>query len=195
MTAGEPADEATLAELLLDLKDTSELMVDLSYSSFLYDREEIAEEVFSLEDDVDRRNGRVQRAALELHESGEVSMDQALATIRLAQAAEVIADSAADISDAVLRDVETHPVFRMSMEEADVQIARVVVADGSTLDGATLGEEHVATVTGLRIIAIRRGEDWFYGPGRDTEVLAGDVLVARGPDEGVPSLEELAQTP
>lgn len=194
MNEEEPDDER-LGELLLDLKDTSELMVDLSYSSFLYDREEIAEEVFSLEDDVDRRNSRVQRAALEMHEAGEVTMDQALATIRLAQAAEVIADSAADISDAVLRDVETHPVFRMSVEESDVQIARVVVADGAALDGATLGEEHVATVTGLRVIAIRRGEDWLYGPGRKTVVQAGDVLVARGPDEGLPALEELAQQP
>lgn len=191
----ESDEETTLANLLLHLKDTSELMVDLSYSSFLYDREEIAEEVFSLEDDVDRRNSRVQRTAMELHRDGEVSLDQALATIRLAQAAEVIADSATEISDAVLRDVETHPVFRMSMEESDVQIARVVVADGAALDGATLGDEHVATATGMRVIAIRRGDDWLYGPGKDTSIQAGDVLVARGPDEGVEGLEALAQQP
>jgi uncharacterized protein with PhoU and TrkA domain len=38
---------------LLELKDTSELMVDLAYSALLYDNEDIANEIIYLEDIAD----------------------------------------------------------------------------------------------------------------------------------------------
>ena len=39
--------------MLLELKDTSELMIDLAYSSLLYNNREIAEEVFQMEEALD----------------------------------------------------------------------------------------------------------------------------------------------
>ncbi len=184
--------ERSLEDRLLNMKNTSELMVDLAYSSLLYNNREIAEEVFELEDTIDDRDAQVQRLAFEAYEDGEVTLDQGLAMIRLSMAAEVIADGAAAICDVVLREVELHPVFRLSMRESDVIITRVVVQEGSTLDGSTLGEEHVATETGMRVIAVRRGGDWRYGPGQFTRLLAGDALVARGPEDGEAQLRSLA---
>ncbi len=40
-------------DILKDMKDTSELMVDLAYSAVLYDDEDIAEEVLRLEEKMD----------------------------------------------------------------------------------------------------------------------------------------------
>ncbi len=42
-----------LIDLLTEMKDTSELMVDLAYSAMVYDDEDIAEEVLNLEDKMD----------------------------------------------------------------------------------------------------------------------------------------------
>ena len=39
-----------IASMLMELKDTSEMMIDLAYSSLLYDNTEIAEEVIALSD-------------------------------------------------------------------------------------------------------------------------------------------------
>jgi uncharacterized protein with PhoU and TrkA domain len=45
------------------------------------------------------------------------------------------------------------------------------------------------------IVAIRSGLDWRFDPGPDDVISAGDVLVVRGPDEGVNELRELAGAP
>ena len=42
------------------------------------------------------------------------------------------------------------------------------------------------------VIAIRRGDDYIFGPGEGTSMEAGDILIARGPDEGVAYFKDLA---
>ncbi len=45
--------QKTSEEIVLEIKDKSELMVDLAYSSILYDNKTIAKEVYDLENTVD----------------------------------------------------------------------------------------------------------------------------------------------
>ena len=47
--------------MLLELKDTSEFMVDLAYSSLLYNNVEIAEEVIFLEGKMDELSIQIQQ--------------------------------------------------------------------------------------------------------------------------------------
>jgi len=57
--------EKTAEELVLEIKDKSELMVDLAYSSLLYNNKTIAEEVYDLENLVDDFYHELQKKALE----------------------------------------------------------------------------------------------------------------------------------
>ncbi|RJS73499.1 potassium channel protein, partial [ANME-2 cluster archaeon] len=43
----------SMKDLLIDMKDTSELMMDLAYSAVIYDDREIAMEVIRLEENMD----------------------------------------------------------------------------------------------------------------------------------------------
>ena len=45
------------------------------------------------------------------------------------------------------------------------------------------------------VMAIRSGLDWEFDPGPDDVVSAGDVLLIRGPEEGVNEVRELAGAP
>ena len=45
------------------------------------------------------------------------------------------------------------------------------------------------------VMAIRSGLDWEFDPGPDDVVSAGDVLLVRGPEEGVNEVRELAGAP
>lgn len=184
-----------IEDILLEMKNTSELMVDLAYSAVLYNNEDIAQEVAELEEAVDEMHLALQRATLENFERHKLTRDHAVAFLRLGQATEAIADSANMIADVILRDVELHPILSMSIQESEVNIARVRVDPGSGIDGKTIGSAHVATDTGMWIIAIRRGRSWIYGPKMDTELHAGDVLIARGPEDGQQALRELARGP
>lgn len=180
-------------QMVLEMKDISELSIDLAYSSLLYDSEDIAQEVEELEEILDSLQKRLQRRALEALAAGTLEVDQALALIRLAQASEVISDAALDIADVVLRDVELHPVLAAVVRDSDVIITRGRIHPGSMLAGQTLGDATLESETGMRVIAIKRGALWIYGPDADTDLQENDVLVARGPDEGEKILHDVLE--
>jgi uncharacterized protein with PhoU and TrkA domain len=172
-----------IEEKFQELKDTSELMIDLAYSALLYDNKEIAKEVMLLEDVVDKLNYNIQRAAF-VATLDDKNADKAMAMIRLASSIEAIADAAMEIADVVLRDIEPHPIFQMSVRDSDVIITKAMVSKSSVLAGKTLGEVKVMSDTGMWVIAAKRGIQWIYGPDENTLIKEGDVLFVRGPVEG-----------
>ncbi|MFQ5985834.1 MAG: potassium channel family protein [Thermoplasmata archaeon] len=177
----------TIEDTLLEMKDTSELMVDLAYSALLYDNVEIARHVVELEDRIDGWDQEIQEEAIRrATEDGDV--DKALVFIRMASSIEDIADGALQIADVVLRDIEPHPVVAEALKESDTSISTLTVPDRSPAAGHTLGELKVASETGAWVLAIRREGSWIYGPDENTPLLAEDLLVVRGPIEGEPEL-------
>jgi uncharacterized protein with PhoU and TrkA domain len=182
----------SVEDIVLEIKDKSELMIDLAYSSLLYDNETIAKEVYDLEDVIDVLYQNLQRQTLENVEKKKLSINDALTVLRLADAGEQIADAAQEIADVELRDVELHPILKMSIRESDVVFTRVKVEPGSILSGKTLGELKLGSETGMYIRAMRHGNRWLYGPDKNTRIDAEDVLFARGPEDGEKHLVDLA---
>jgi uncharacterized protein with PhoU and TrkA domain len=177
-----------IEDILLEMKDTSELMIDLAYSALLYDNEEIARHVMELEEKVDEWDQQVQRMAVE-RAIEDRDVEKALVFIRLADSIENIADGAVLIADVVLRDIEPHPVVAAALRESDTTITTVEVPPESPLVGKTLGGTKLASETGMWVIAIRRRDGWIYGPDEDTRIEAGDLLIVRGPIEGEEELK------
>ncbi|MGQ4554569.1 TrkA C-terminal domain-containing protein [Halobellus sp. GM3] len=175
------------------MKDMSELAVDLAYGAVLFDSEGVAEEVRELEAEVDALQSRFEAWTLRAASRVEDPV-QLRGLVRLASATEVISDAALEISEGVLRGIDAHPVVAAAVEESDEVIVRLSVADGAPLAGTTLGEERVKTQTGMRVIAVRRGErgdEWVVQPGPTTELRGGDVLIAKGTRAGAERLTEL----
>ncbi len=88
----------SLEDMVLEIKDKSELMIDLAYSSVLYDNRTIAEEVYDLENLVDELYQTIQKNSLESVQKGKLSVDDALTLMKLAHAGEQIADAAQEIA-------------------------------------------------------------------------------------------------
>ena len=183
----------TVEEIVLEIKDKSELMVDLAYSSLIYDNRTIAEEVYDLENLIDELHQNIQKETLELVDNQKLSVRDALAILRLAELGENIADAAQEIADVVLRDVELHPILKMSIRESDQVFTRIEVEKESVLCGKTLGELKLASETGMTVIAMRHGNRWLYGPTKKTRIDPGDILFAKGPEDGEKHLIKLAK--
>jgi uncharacterized protein with PhoU and TrkA domain len=181
----------TVEDIVLEIKDKSELMVDLAYSSVLYDNTTIAEEVYNLEDLVDGLYQNIQKKTLESVKNKELSTDDALTVLRLAECGEKISDAAQEIADVELRDVELHPILKMSIRESDVVFTRVQVEPQSILCGKTLGELKLGSEAGMFVIAVRHKDKWLYGPNKNTRVDPGDILFAKGPEDGEKHLIDL----
>ncbi|MEM3151700.1 MAG: TrkA C-terminal domain-containing protein, partial [Candidatus Bathyarchaeia archaeon] len=69
---------------------------------------------------------------------------------------------------------------------------KVQVTSTGKLAGKTIKECGIQDNTGMRIICIKRGQAWIYGPTGDTRIEAGDILFAKGPIEGEEALKQLA---
>ncbi|MFW3145525.1 MAG: potassium channel family protein [Thermoplasmatota archaeon] len=173
-------------EVFLEMKDTSELMVDLAYSSLLYNNKELASEVEHLGETVDEMSGELQEIAV-----GQVSRkspDAARMILKMASFVDSIADAAMSISEVVLRDIEPHPILKQSIKESDVGIYKAEIRSKSPLAGKSLGELRIATETGMWIFAIHRSVRWIYGPEKGEVLQKGDIIFARGPEDGMKKL-------
>jgi len=170
-----------IREYLVEMKDLSALMVDLAFSSVMYNSDEIAEEVYLLEERMDDMTLAVKKLTLR-EAKKEDEPERLLSVIDLADINERIADAAYSIADIVLRDIEPHPIIRAIMEETEEELGRVQVRSGSVLIGKTLQQLKLPSKTGTRILAIKRGNRYLYNPGKDDWIEEGDVLIAVSSD-------------
>lgn len=173
-----------------ELKDTSELMMDLAYSALLVNSKELAEEVERLEEYMDKKHTEFELLAL----TSDFKKEEAsgfLGLIRLGVATEKIADAAAEMAEVVLRGIEPHPVLQLTIKEAEETVTQACVTQDSQLIGKTLKEARVHEQTGMWVLAIKRGEKTLR-PKADSRIAQGDVLIASGYAEGVDDLRKLA---
>ena len=174
----------------VELKDTSEVMLDLAYSSLLLNNKELAEEVERLEERMDQLHTGFELLAL----TSDFKKEEAsgfLGLIRLGVATEKIADAAADMAEVVLRGIEPHPILKLTIKEAEETVAQACVTSESQLVNKTLKEARVHEETGMWILVIKRGEKCLR-PKADSKIQEGDILVASGYAEGADGLKKLA---
>ncbi|MDD3043216.1 MAG: TrkA C-terminal domain-containing protein [Methanosarcinaceae archaeon] len=182
-----------LKDLLTEMKDTSELMVDLAYSAMIFDDEDIAEEVLHLEEKMDTLDYHMKMAAM-LSTRRVDEAEELLGVLKVASSSENIANAAGDIAKIVLMNMGIPMELKVALREAEETIVRATVADESPMTGRTLGDLELDIETGMWVIAIRRNSDWIYDPDQETRLRKGDVLIVRGHDEGVPIFYEMATT-
>ncbi len=174
----------------VELKNTSELMIDLAYSSLMLNSKDLAEEVQRLEESMDKMHTDFELLALTSGFKKEEASGF-LGLIRLGVATERIADAAAEMAEVVLRDIEPHPVLKLAIKEAEETVTQACVTEGSPLINKALKEVRVPEETGMWILAIKRGEKSLR-PKPETRIQLGDILIASGYAEGVEDLQKLA---
>ena len=181
-------------DLLVELKDASELMVDLAYAAVFFNDEKVAREVGRLEQRMSEHLRRLRIMAMLAARSPEDAEGMA-GVLWIADAIEEIGDAASDIARVVAARLGIPDALRPDLRHADEMTARVKVRQDAPAGGQTLRELSLPIETGMWVMAIRSGLDWEFDPGPDDVVSAGDVLLIRGPEEGVNEVRELAGAP
>ena len=180
------ADELLLFEKitqdLVELKDTSEMMMDLAYSALLLNSRYLAEEVRLLEDKVDRLHTEFELLVLSSRVESQETRGL-LGLIRMGVVTERIADAAAEIAEVVLRGGEPHPVLSMVIQDAEETVETAELGEGSLLMGKTLKEARIPEETGMWVLVVKRGDRWIR-PRPDLVLQVGDGVIASGYAEG-----------
>src|SRR5918997_151630 len=178
-------------EMLVEAKNTSELMVDLSYAAIFYNSEDLSEEVSHLEE---RLNDLVfdMRTLAILAARSPADAEQMAGILQVVQDIEKIGNAAVDIAKIVVKRLGIPPELLHDIPEAEEIPSRVRIHPESALDGRSLGEVDLPVETGMRPIAIRRDDEWDFVVEPEDVLRAGDVLFLQGPPEGVAEVRELA---
>jgi uncharacterized protein with PhoU and TrkA domain len=186
-TASVEYEPVSVKEVLAEMKDTAELLIDLSYSAVLLGSRDVAAEVLELESKMAVLEMRARMSLLMACRSTDDA--EALAPVLgMVGAAEKISDAAADIAKVVLEDIGLPESMRAALPEAVETLVRATVSEDSSLTGQTLGTLNLETDTGVRVLAIRRQGTWLFNPDRDTRLLADDVVLFRGPEDGITTI-------
>jgi len=179
-------------DLITEMKDLSELMIDLAYSAALFNSRALAEEVIELERRVDTLAYLLDMSAM-LAARDAKDAESLVGVSVVAAATDKISDAAADIAAIVLRDIGIHPIVREAFERVEERLTRVETKPNSILVGKKLRELGLAAKMGVDIIVIRRGEELIVNPKREEVIKSGDIITARGAQMGVDEFERLAE--
>jgi uncharacterized protein with PhoU and TrkA domain len=178
-------------ELLVELKDASELMVDLAYAAVFFNEEKLAREVGRLEERMNAHLRMLRIMAMLAARSPEDAEGMA-GVLWIADAIERIGDAASDVARVVAARLGIPDVLRYDLRHADEMTARVKIRADASAAGRTLRDLSLPTETGMWVMAIRSGIDWRFDPGPEDVVSEHDVLLVRGPEEGVDLVRALA---
>lgn len=184
------AGNGNVKDLLEELKNLSELMLDLAYSSVFFKNKDIANEVELLYERLEQLEEN-----LYLHlfaaSRGRI-LRKLISIIDIVESAKTVASAAKNMSELVAEGKDLHPIIKSALAESEECTAKCTVLKKSTLVNKSFEEARVRTNTGAHVIAIRRGKKWIFNPKKAEKMLENDILICVGPKNACGRLLKLA---
>jgi uncharacterized protein with PhoU and TrkA domain len=181
-----------VSDLLVEMKNLSELMIDLAYSAALFNDKELAEDVIELESSIDTLAYLLDMEIMIATRDAK-DAETLIGVSTVASAADKISDAAADIAAIVTRNIGIHPIIGEIFEKVEERLMKATVKEGSVIAGKRIDDLDLAARMGVDIIAIRRNKDWKLDPDETERVFLGDILITRGAPIGIKEFKDLAE--
>jgi len=185
---------STVKELLAEIKDVSELMIDLAYAAVFFSDKDLAKEVGRLEERMSDHLHQIRKLSILAARSPEDAEHMA-GVLAIASAVENIADAASDIARVVSSGLGIVEDLRQDLRHADEIVTRIKTAAGAPAIGQSLRELAMPVEFGMWVIAARRDGDWDLDPDADYVISEGDRLLLQGHEDGVPLARKLMGLP
>ena len=186
----EEEENLTVRELLTEMKDISEVIVDLAYASLLFDSNEIGDEVKHLESKMDVLNYEIRSRTMLASRTKEDAI-QLSGLLQIAESAASISKAAGDIVGIREINPRNSPFLCFVLRDAEEKILPLTIRK-SDMSGKSIDELSVEAETGMRIIAIKRDIRWIYDPEGDTRLKENDMVIVRGTEDGFHRLRKFA---
>jgi uncharacterized protein with PhoU and TrkA domain len=166
-------------------------MIDLAYSSVLFNDRELAEEVMNLYESVERFQSLLQmNVAVAVRNAEEA--EEMLGIMKLGVFTETISETAADIAHIVFLGLATDPSVTDALSNVRERIVKTIITRESILIGKKLSMLKFEANIGVNVMAVRREGELIANPKQKFILRNGDTLIARGSDVGIFELDKLA---
>ncbi len=170
-------------DLLVEMKDLSEVAVGLAYSTLVLGHAGLVAQVRHLESRLDEMNDQLELWVLRAASSAS-DLGPLRGLLHLSNAAEDLGDQASQMVWLVEKGEEVHPILEIALGDSDDVMVDYPVAAGSEVDGRSLADLSLNIEPGFTVLAILRGKRYIYRPSGRTMLKADDKVIATGPDEG-----------
>ena len=171
--------DMTVQEILTEMKDKSEVIVDLAYASLMYNSRDMVEKVRKIQDEMEDLKYAVRVKVIMAARTKEEAK-QLSGILQIASAADRIARSAGDIAKLIDVPPEKRPFITNLINESGEKFRITRISDKSDMAGHTIGDLAVEACTGTRIIALKNRHGWTYDPDDTAKLRAGDDIIVRG---------------
>ena len=134
--------DMTVQELLTEMKDISEVIVDLAYASLMYNSKEMAMRVNELEDEMEELKYAMRVKALMAARTRE-DAKQLSGILQIASAADRISHAAGEIVELLDVAPEKRPFITNLINESDEKIRMIRISPSSDMAGNTIARTWV----------------------------------------------------
>jgi len=177
-------------DALKRIKDFCSIMVDLAYSSVIFEDKELAAEVKELRDLVVHYDYLLTMSLQVAVRDGR-DAEATLPLVVLGQASEDIANSATDIANVLLKGFNVHQIIKDFSQKVARDLMRGEISEESILKDYSIQDVIEKMNYSIAISALRRKGKWTISPNQSSILEAGDVILASGSSSGISLLKLL----
>ncbi len=177
-------------DALKQIRDLVSIMVDLAYSSIVFEDKGLADEVKEIRDLVVYYNYLL-TMSLQIAVRDSKDAQATLPLVVLGQSSEDLANSATDISNVLLKGFAVHQTIKDMAQRVARDLMRGKISDESILKGYTINEIKQKMNYSITIYGLRHEGKWQIKPDQETKLEAGDIILASGSGSGISLLKLL----
>jgi uncharacterized protein with PhoU and TrkA domain len=178
-------------ELISDMKNISQLMLDLAYSAIFLENKSLAKEVLELRKKLEKTEDEILSILFHLSRTG-ISTEERVTLTDIVDCFKDVGSAAAGLAHIVLTSKGFHPVVKKAIEESEEKIIKQKISPRSIVANKTMGETKLRTKTGVDIVTIRRGDEWIINPDKSTKILANDIVIGIGTETSCELFKKIA---
>jgi len=164
--------------LLVTMKESAELVVDLAYLYALEDLPLVKNLILATEEKVDNLQYEIIDEVLELYKNNKISKETLIGYLSIADSFEEIADAAIKIAFGVPLKHKPYKLLEDVVEDSSEAVDYIRITKDSPYAGKTIKE---AELTGdfFQILAVRKKGKYFFMPNENVIIHPGDGLLIK----------------
>ena len=165
-------------DLLVTMKETAELVVDLSYLYALEDLKKLKNLILITEEKIDKLQFELIEEVLRLYKQDMIGKKTLMAYLRMADSFEEIADAAIKIAFGVSSRHKPYSLLEEVIDDSSEALDYIHVTKDSPYWGKTVKEAEYLDDF-MQILAVRKKGKYFFFPDDEAKIHAGDGLLIK----------------
>ncbi|MFX1313061.1 MAG: potassium channel family protein [Promethearchaeota archaeon] len=181
----------SLKDIIREMKQSIDLMIDLAYSALKFGSKELADEVYNIEQRIHELTFLLNFQIIQAHPRGLQGAKKLEPIVVMGYAIDKISDALSDIARVVYinNDISYFVQLFSDISYVPEPIVKIVVSQGCGFIGQIRKDIHFRSKHGVDLIAIRRGNKWFFN--KNEKVLKGDILIVKGEIQPITELKTI----